>query len=1101
MKEFFKVIIFLLPTFLWWTNASLAQTAERIFVDQSYLESVHAFSEDQNGLLYIATDSGFYYLNGRHLQQIVDDQLFWATPERIFETGRSEMWIIPEDGIPFMFDPHVQKFKRADHNRHAVSVHAFAYDTTRQIGWMASLQQGLLAIEKGVVHEIKFKNASLNESFASVSGVAIDAMGQLWMANPSGQIAVLDQDIELVHLFNIHDAFTKAHVYQPKIYALDSADMLVQINRQNLIRISLVNYRQHPLTVTSKDSLELFSQPGINDLVLDKDKNLWVGTESRGLWKYDFSAESSTFIPFRDTVSYGRRLPSISTLYLDKSGVVWIGTKRHGIFKADPNQKNFNDIKSLLTTDSSYQIRSILSLAEEPNGNLWFGTAGQGLFIYDPQTSFAKRVSSDNARPNKLSNDRVWSIDIDKYGRGWIGTQYGLNVVSKDGRVLRTYKKGYKGLTDNAIKEVFVDSRNNVWVGSENDGLNVFINGQTTPLSIRYSPYNRRSISQNEISCIFEDNRHRIWIGTKYDGLNKLVFPLIQDLPYINEKSSFSFKKYQHRATDTTTINNNSIHCIFQDSKGQLYIGTDAGINLYDTLTEHFHHISEVNNMPLNAVYSIEEDYNGNLWIASGGGLIKYERATDRYFIFDREDGLSGERFMAGTSLLNQNGQLIFGQENGAIFFLPEEIEPNKKMANPILLDLLVYDEPLPIGSDELPEALAFVSKINLSHDQNHVTIRYTSSNYTQSEKNRYKYRLLGYQNEWVVTQSKMARFSNLEPGDYVFEIVTANNDGLWNSKPQKLEIVIHPAIWNRSWFRYMIILLVLIVAAGIVYLRFRRITRQKIRLEREVRRRTQQIERQKREIERKNKELANINTSLEDKVEERTVALQKTLKKLIKTDEELNTFLYRTSHDLRGPVTTFMGLTQLARMENNNDNVLLYLEKIEGSGEKLLHVLKKLNDVNIIFQQESPREDIALEAFCRELESEYNSYAKEEKVKMEFEVTDTKSIFQNKDLVKVVVTNLIENGIQFHTYNNPFVKISFRRTIDEISVFVEDNGHGISADAHDKIYNMFYRASERSKGSGLGLYITQKAVELMDGHIKFTSKYGHTTFVVTIPA
>ena len=1083
------------------TGSGIAQTAERVMLNWESPENIHDFAEDQHGLLYVLSDQALYNLYGNNLSVLADSSLKGNTMQGLLPQSKDKLSIIPSDGFPLQYDLQNDEILMLANNKRLLALHSYVLDSANKTIWLGSLQQGLLRYKNGQIKKIVFSDAALSKNFASVSGLNLDAQGALWLLSQNGHIAVFDKDMGLKHFFHIRDAFSKQATFKPRILKLNRNNMLILPNSSNIIKVSTEDYSQEPLKIMVEDSLEVLEMKNISDVAVDEEQDLWIGTRESGLWKYEMQTQRINFIPFSDTIEYETNFPEITSLYRDKSGAIWIGTGEKGIFKADPNQKNFNSLRTIITDDSTYLVQGITSMVEHPNGSIWMGTSGQGLFIYDQQTSKAVRLATDAKRPNQLSNNRVWSIDIDKEGRAWVGTQYGLNIVSEDGRVLRTVRRGYTGLSDNAVKKVFVDSQNNVWVGTENDGLNVFVGAKGTPLRIRHSPYNRKSISQNEISCIFEDRQNRIWVGTKYDGLNKLVFPLIQDLPYVTKKSSFSFNRYQYEARDTTTISGNNINVIFQDSEGQLYIGTDNGLNLYDTLTERFKRIDLIYNRKVAAVQSIEEDFEGNLWIASSDAIIKYQKDRDRYYIFDREDGLSGERFMTDASLYNLNGQLIFGQENGALYFKPEEIEPNRKLAQPILMDLLIFDQKVEVGSAILPRTLRYMQTIDLSHDQNYITLQFTSSNYTQADRNLFKYRLLGYQNEWVTTGQRQARFTNLKPGEYTFELMTANNDGLWNTQARQLKVVIHPSIWNQAWFRFMLVLVALVLAGGFILWRFRQINRQRIRLEREVRNRTKQIARQKGEIERKNKELANINSSLEEKVEARTIALQKTLKTLIKTDEELNTFLYRTSHDLRGPVTSFLGLTQLARMESNNANVLLYLDKIENSGDKLLHILKKLNDVNVIFQQLSPKEDIALESFCEELEQEMGPSAKRENVSLIFDLNETKSMFQNKALVKVVVTNLIENAIQFHTYNKPFVKVSFHRTIGEVNIFVEDNGHGISPDAHDKIFNMFYRASEKSKGSGLGLYISQKAVDLMDGRIKFTSKYGNTVFVVNLPA
>jgi len=249
------------------------------------------------------------------------------------------------------------------------------------------------------------------------------------------------------------------------------------------------------------------------------------------------------------------------------------------------------------------------------------------------------------------------------------------------------------------------------------------------------------------------------------------------------------------------------------------------------------------------------------------------------------------------------------------------------------------------------------------------------------------------------------------------------------------------------------------------------------------------------------NNELKKANTELEKVVDKRTEELRITIQQLIKTDEELSTFLYRSSHDLRGPIVTLIGLSQLAKMEVNDEQSKNYFEKINKSCSHMLHFLKQLNDTNVIFRSLKVNNKLNWTKIITDVKNELQNIDPENRVRKELDIQINQFLYSDELMVKTIIQNLMENSILYHRRTDPFVKLTLRYKNRTLIISIMDNGIGIDPSIQEKIFDMFFRGSEASKGNGLGLYLVQKAVDVLEGDIELKSKtMEFTEFIVKIP-
>lgn len=247
-------------------------------------------------------------------------------------------------------------------------------------------------------------------------------------------------------------------------------------------------------------------------------------------------------------------------------------------------------------------------------------------------------------------------------------------------------------------------------------------------------------------------------------------------------------------------------------------------------------------------------------------------------------------------------------------------------------------------------------------------------------------------------------------------------------------------------------------------------------------------------ELKEANETISNINVTLEEKVEERTHQLKQAY-------VELDTFFYRSSHDFRRPITTFMGLAEVAGITVKDSKALELFDKVKETAESLDKMIRKLQSISDVGAQELVLKEVLLKEMIDNILIGFQDELERKNIKVLKQLKNIRSFDSYPALINVVLSNIIENAIHFASPIDPYVKIVVDDYADKLVIAVEDNGQGIPEDYHGRIYDMYFRANVSSKGNGLGLYIVKKAIEKLDASISFTTRNNAgTVFTVELP-
>lgn len=255
-----------------------------------------------------------------------------------------------------------------------------------------------------------------------------------------------------------------------------------------------------------------------------------------------------------------------------------------------------------------------------------------------------------------------------------------------------------------------------------------------------------------------------------------------------------------------------------------------------------------------------------------------------------------------------------------------------------------------------------------------------------------------------------------------------------------------------------------------------------------------EEIQAQSEELIEANQAIAESNRSLEDRVEARTRELKQAYK-------ELDTFFYRSSHDFRRPLTTFLGLAEVAKITVKDENAIELFAKVQDTAHNLDRMLLKLQSISDLGTQQLVYKEVFVKEMLAGVLSSFHEPISRHNIQTHVEVDLKSSFYSYPAMVKIIVENLVENSIHFCGVVDPYIRIGVQQQDGMLQLTLEDNGQGIHSDYQDRIFEMYFRANQNSKGNGLGLYIARKAVEKLRGSIDFKSQHGlGSTFIVVLP-
>jgi len=751
--------------------------------------------QDSRGFIWFGTNDGLNRYDGKEFKiyRRSPKELTSIIIRDIVEDQNHNLWIgTLDNGINKLNlqTGEIEQFRHQNTNEKSLidnEVNSIVCDSDGIVWYCTKKGIGKIAEHQGGIEVSNLKSDTLLSNFYTEASLFIDEGNKILLMTEQAFYQVRDD--RLSEVFRITNGFFKSICEFGDKFIIGTSSGLFLISKRDFY--------------SNSNNPDYFSGIFPSDLILDDDRNLWVGTREE-VFKFIFSPGESKFVLDHEFELYKDKTmlskTKVLNLFKDKTGIIYFGTYGQGVVKFNVHGKKFrhfvlddgtggNKVRSIIEDESrnlyvgkDFGLLHVLPAAQKKNYETGFvhkgffpgfngGAINQTIYTIveveneknekviiagtDPPTSILKLSGGDIQIPRL--NLMVFSLAQGPNGFIWACTyQGGLFRIDPTGRlpVKRFTADGNsRSLLSNIVRSLMFDSKNRLWIGTSK-GLNVLVSSEQkkddpTFTGIVYNPLDSGSLSHNYILPIFESGTGEIWIGSMGGGLNRLK----------------SFDK---------------------DGKAE------------------FERITTDDGLPNNVVKSILEDDFGNLWISTNKGICKFNPKDRSFENYDVNDGLQDYEFSELTACKRYDGEMVFGGVNGINVFYPSEIEKDSSDAYPAFTNFTVLNRDVKAGDiikDRVVIAkdIDFTNKITLKFSENSFAVRFASLHYALPGKNKCMYILDGFDHEWILAPSgDVAKYTNIPPGDYVLKVRAANSDGVWGKETKEVKIeVLPPMLWT----------------------------------------------------------------------------------------------------------------------------------------------------------------------------------------------------------------------------------------------------------------------------------------------------------------
>lgn len=776
-------------------------------------------------------------------------------------------------------------------------------------------------------------------------------------------------------------------------------------------------------------------------IIRDSKGNLWVGT-TNGLARYN--EKNDSFDVYKNKVYDKNSLVynDVRSIIEDREGVLWVGTYSGiSIFDTESSIKYYN-----AGLDDGYLLSEnmVHGIYEDDEGYLWVGSRTKGVNIIDRENNTSKSISMENN--NVIQSNSI--NDITGYKDFiFVATDAGVLKINKKENTIQNYNLE-DGLIGENVKDIFVCDKNYLWIGSTN-GLNL--------LDIE----NDKIIDMTDyvdegsyVRYVYQGQDGSYYIGFLRDGGLGIIEP--------NSKET---KYYKNIPNDKTSISSNRIRYINEDSKGNIWIGTSYGLNKYDPKTKVFKRYTTSDGIANNTIYGVLVDDNDNIWVSTNKGISQIDTKNNTVNNLSVTDGLQGNEFNGNAAFKSKSGELFFGGINGLNAFYPEDVNSINNKSKVIFDGFKVNDK------DYLD-----INGLKFDNNTENIKIKFFTPVYSSNKNISYEYELIGSNSSKATTKENYVIYNDLLPGKYTFKVRAVDSRGDI-SDSETIEFFIKYPFWMSpiACFIYLVIAILFIIN-----------NKYKLKyLDRLVKSRTKELEEQMI----KNEELYNNN---------------------IKIEENKNKYLVNLSHELRTPLNVISSTNQLLLELSKKDNIkadklAYYIDISERNCNRLLNLVNNILD-NTKLQSKMYTlnlKEVDIIYLVEETSLTLIDYIKSKSIELIIDPEVEEKIILCDDYeIERCIVNLVSNAAKF-TPEGGNITITIKDLDDKVMISVLDTGVGIEEKYHKTIFDRFNQVDndESKGGSGLGLSITSKIVELHKGEIYVESKVGEgSNFVIILP-
>ncbi|MBP7513684.1 MAG: response regulator [Flavobacteriales bacterium] len=798
---------------------------------------------------------------------------------------------------------------------------------------------------------------------------------------------------------------------------------------------------------------------------------------------------------------------------VDAKGRLWIAVFS-GIYRFDPDMRTWS-----LALPRDQNLRPLAHLAKcayrDRNGTIWLGTSGFGAFTYEPRTGRFNTVNTPSCgRMEALRNGHVlvsyydgflneydtrtrsWPVWIpwpakerdpllralnrtsrgptqDERGRYWFN-HAGIMSYDRSSDRITAYPRDPAAVSafpgEDYCETPLLEGDSNIWSGTPH----TLCRFDRRTLTYHHVPYPRSRLGDTEqfLHAIHRADDGMLWLGTA-TGL----------LSYDRRADARSrWKVFTNDPKDTASLSTDIVYAIqgYPEDPNVLWVGTNGGgLNRLDKRTGKFRRYSTKDGLPNDVVYGILTDGAGQLWMSTNKGIARFTPATGLFRNYDASDGLQSDEFNRYAYCKQADGTLFFGGVKGFNYFHPRELLDDSAASAIRITGIKLINKAVDYRAAGSPLTVpAYLSDgMSIPHSSNMVTFEFASMEFSAPQEHRYQYKLEGFDPDWIMAGTdRSAVYTNLDPGTYTFRVRGDNRDGIWDRHGTTFRLVVLPPWW-RTWWFYALCLLA--VGGGImVYIRL----------------------------------LTTQKKHLESTVAARTAELSKAKERAEHSERVKQQFLANMSHEIRTPMNAIVGMSTVLRRNEHLPGQQVHLDAIASSSENLLVIVNDILDLSKIEAGKLELERVRMDprSILDQVLGVMRYRAEEKGLELEAVIADDLpgAVLGASTRLHQVLMNLVGNAIKFTERGSVRVHMRVQERLRDAVMLcceVADTGIGIAPDRLARVFDEFTQAesdhSRRFGGTGLGLTICKRLVEMQGGTIGATSMPGQgSSFTFSIP-